>query len=70
MKGSLPENAHAVSLIKGFHSGGDDGFQLLTDLITDSLGVDCSVLMGANIANEIAQGHFCEATLGEYFHPF
>ncbi len=37
---------------------------LISDLIASSLNVDVSVLMGANIANEVAQDKFCETTIG------
>ena len=30
-----------------------DGPVMLSNLITEHLGIDCSVLMGANIANEV-----------------
>lgn len=29
------------------------------------MGIDISVLMGANIANEVAAEKFCETTIGE-----
>lgn len=29
------------------------------------MGIDMSVLMGANIANEVAAEKFCETTIGE-----
>jgi len=57
--------ARAISLIKGFHSQPDGSFELVTDLITSSLGVArCACLMGANLAGEIARGEFCESTIG------
>lgn len=31
------------------------------------MGIDMSVLMGANIANEVAAEKFCETTIGEHF---
>ena len=39
---------------------------LISDVIRKGLGgnVDVSVLMGANVAVEVARGDFCEATLG------
>lgn len=36
---------------------------LLTDMIRDNLGIPCAVLMGANLAAEVAQEMFCEATV-------
>ncbi len=38
---------------------------LLSDIIKESLGgIDVSVLMGANIAKEVAKEHFSESTIG------
>lgn len=42
------------------------GLVLISDLIRAGLGgsVGVSVLMGANVADEVAEGQFCEATIG------
>lgn len=40
------------------------GLHLISKYISDALSLDVSVLMGANIANEVAQDKFCESTLG------
>jgi len=44
---------------------GPDGLRLISDIIHEKLGIDMSVLMGANIANEVAEGKFCETTIGK-----
>lgn len=41
-----------------------DGLKLISDVIVDKLGITMSVLMGANIANEVADEKFCETTIG------
>lgn len=42
----------------------DGGPKLISALIQERLGVDCMVLMGANIASDIANGEFGEAVIG------
>ncbi|CAB1103223.1 unnamed protein product [Ectocarpus sp. CCAP 1310/34] len=55
----------AVSLIKGVDKG-PDGLKLISDHIREGLcgAVPVSVLMGANVANEVARDELCESTLG------
>ncbi|PAA66267.1 hypothetical protein BOX15_Mlig024885g1 [Macrostomum lignano] len=69
LKGHTRPGACAVSLIKGVFAGQEEepmprGLSLLTDLIRSNLGMECAVLMGANLAPEIAKEVYCEATLG------
>lgn len=44
---------------------GPEGLKLISDIIREKMGIDISVLMGANIANEVAAEKFCETTIGE-----
>ena len=41
-----------------------DGFEIISGLVGAGLGFECSVLMGANIANEIGLERCSEATVG------
>lgn len=59
----LKQGAIAVSLIKGIDFDAN-GVVLISNIIRKALDIDCSVLMGANVANEVAAGDFCESTLG------
>ncbi|KAL0187240.1 hypothetical protein M9458_018910, partial [Cirrhinus mrigala] len=43
---------------------GPDGLKLISEVIHEKLGIKMSVLMGANIANEVADEKFCETTIG------
>ncbi|ONK58178.1 uncharacterized protein A4U43_C09F9140 [Asparagus officinalis] len=61
--GKIKPDAEAISLIKGMEVK-KEGPCLISKLITDMLGINCCVLMGANIANEIALEKFSEATVG------
>eukprot|EP00894_Picocystis_sp_ML_P001184 jgi/Pico_ML_1/51701/g271.t1 len=59
----VDKNATAVSLIKGMDIT-PAGPQLLSTMVREHLGIDCSVLMGANIAKDVAKEEFSEATIG------
>ncbi|CAO1943212.1 unnamed protein product [Urochloa humidicola] len=61
--GKLRPGAEAISLIKGMEVK-MEGPCMISKLIADTLGINCCVLMGANIANEIAVEMFSEATIG------
>jgi glycerol-3-phosphate dehydrogenase (NAD+) len=55
----------AISLIKGVDCG-PNGIKLISDKIRCGLSnaVPVNVLMGANVATEVAQEQFCETTVG------
>jgi len=58
-------SAIAVSLIKGMSTDSQGNLVRISQQIADGLpGCDVSVLMGANVADEVARGDFCEATIG------
>ena len=63
MRGLVKPNAIAVSLIKGLDIG-PDGPKLLSQMIHRELGLvtDVAVLMGANIASEVANDEYNEST--------
>ncbi|XP_030045881.1 glycerol-3-phosphate dehydrogenase 1-like protein [Microcaecilia unicolor] len=61
--GKVPHKALGITLIKGIDEG-PEGLKLISDIIREKMGIDVSVLMGANIANEVAAEKFCETTIG------
>ncbi|MBN3325951.1 GPD1L protein, partial [Atractosteus spatula] len=63
MVGCVSQKARGISLIKGIDEG-PEGLKLISDIIREKMGIDVSVLMGANIANEVAAEKFCETTIG------
>merc|ERR1719238_1431769 len=52
-----------LSAIKGIDFD-DSGIVLISDIIRKEFNADCSVLMGANVANDMASDAFCETTIG------
>lgn len=60
---NIRPGARAISMIKGLDVNGK-GIDLASQLIEKSLGIDCAVMMGANLANEVAAEQFCESTIG------
>uniref|UniRef100_A0A183C5U2 BPTI/Kunitz inhibitor domain-containing protein n=1 Tax=Globodera pallida TaxID=36090 RepID=A0A183C5U2_GLOPA len=66
LKGNIKPCAIAISLIKGLATchDGSVGLKLISEEIKQSLGIETAVLMGANLANEVAEDRFCEATIG------
>jgi len=67
IKASCAPGVKALSAIKGIDFD-ENGIVLISDIIRKELGADCSVLMGANVANDMASDAFCETTIG-YVDP-
>ena len=63
LQGHVRKDAIAISLTKGMRIR-PEGPQLISEMVRRKLGIDCSVLMGANIAGEIGAGELSEATIG------
>ena len=70
MEGAFAPGAVGISLIKGIEFA-DKKPILISDLLAKEMkksegapDVNMSVLMGANVANEVAKGDFAEATIG------
>ncbi|XP_072235838.1 glycerol-3-phosphate dehydrogenase 1-like protein [Leuresthes tenuis] len=63
IKPCVTEGTVGISLIKGIDEG-PNGLKLISDIIREKLEIEVSVLMGANIASEVADEKFCETTIG------
>lgn len=61
--GKLRHDTVGVSLIKGL-SHSSVGIERMSDVIAEKLNINCSALMGANLAHEVANEEFCETTIG------
>lgn len=65
LQGKIKPTAVGISLIKGLSSHSTSScLRLISDEIRESLNIDVAVLMGANLAPEVANDNFCEATIG------
>lgn len=53
-----------VCVCKGVDEG-PEGLKLISEVIREQLGIVMTVLMGANLANEVAEEKFCETTIGQ-----
>ncbi|KAJ8667171.1 hypothetical protein QAD02_008833 [Eretmocerus hayati] len=62
--GKIKPGAVGLSLIKGFDKKEGGGIELISHIIARELHIPMSVLMGANLASEVADGMFCETTIG------
>ncbi|XP_043724527.1 glycerol-3-phosphate dehydrogenase [NAD(+)] [Telopea speciosissima] len=61
--GKIKGDVEVISLIKGMEVT-MEGPRMVSTQISQHLGINCCVLMGANIANEIAMEKLSEATIG------
>lgn len=55
--GKIRRDTEAISLVKGMEVK-MEGPCMISSLISEQLGINCSVLMGANIANEVIKRIF------------
>lgn len=63
LNNKLKPSTIGISLIKGIDED-SCGLKFISHIIHEKLGIEMSVLMGANIANEVADEKFCETTIG------
>lgn len=60
--GKVSPSVRAISCLKGLEVN-SDGCKLLSQVVTDTLGIYCGVLSGANIANEVARQRWSETSI-------
>lgn len=61
--GHIAPNCRALSLVKGFTVEGGK-LVLISNYIKERLGIECSTMSGANVAEGVAREEFSETTLG------
>ena len=61
---NLKPTAFAASFLKGFYINETGKVDLLTNMIKNSLKIDCCIIANPAIENEIIMEGFCEATVG------
>ncbi|XP_054276244.1 glycerol-3-phosphate dehydrogenase [NAD(+)], cytoplasmic-like [Macrosteles quadrilineatus] len=62
--GKIKPTAAGLCLTKGLELTEDGNIELFSQIITRYLKIQTSVLMGANLCDEIANELYCEATIG------
>ncbi|VEU19518.1 DEKNAAC100555 [Brettanomyces naardenensis] len=62
LKGKVNPNARAISCLKGLNVS-REGCDVLADVISRELGINCGALSGANLAPEVAQCKWSETTV-------
>ncbi|GLI64296.1 hypothetical protein VaNZ11_007519 [Volvox africanus] len=63
LMGKIKPGAAAISLTKGMRVR-PEGPQLISQMVRRYLGIECAVLMGANIATDIGREQLSEAVIG------
>lgn len=52
--------------VQGFDKAEGGGIELISNIIARHLRIQVAVLMGANLAGEVADEKFCETTIGKF----
>lgn len=55
-----------IIILQGFDKKQGGGIELISHIISKQLHIPVSVLMGANLASEVANEMFCETTIGKF----
>ncbi|KAG2432760.1 hypothetical protein HYH02_012893 [Chlamydomonas schloesseri] len=63
LMGKVKPGAAAISLTKGMRVT-PEGPELISQIVRRTLGIDCSVLMGGNIAEDVGREQLSEAVIG------
>jgi glycerol-3-phosphate dehydrogenase (NAD+) len=63
VKEVLDPTSISISMVKGGIDVDPKGIKLCSETLAEILGTEVGVIMGANVADEVARGDFCEATV-------